>query len=149
MKDAISKASNGYEKLREDITYNLISGNMIFFQTELNEQKRKVIGSVIKQFKDERRILYLDCAKIGQDPNIKKVFQKRYWIIGSLLNMRPKNMIILIDNIRYMSHKNCEVIKYYFDQDRIKSVLFIGEDYSAVNLSPSIKHRIGSRVFKV
>ncbi len=147
MKDAISNVSKGYEKLREDIVYNLISGNMIFLQIGLNEQKRKILESGITQFKNERRILYLNCAKIGQDPNIKKVFQKRYWIIGSLLNMRPKNMIILIDNIRYMSHKNCEIIKYYFDQDRIKSVLFIGEDYSTVNLSPSIKHRIGNRVF--
>ena len=58
-------------------------------------------------------------------------------------------MIVVLDNVHYISNKNCEIIKYYFDQDNIKSVMLIGENYSAVRLSPSTRHRIGKRVFRI
>jgi len=137
------------EKVRDEIVYNLVSGNMIFLETTAEQRKKELLKSVIKQLRKRSRVFYLDCRKKGQDPNIKKVFQNRYWIIGRLFNINPKNMIIFLDNIQHMSNKNCEVIKYYFDHDNIKSVLFVGESYSQVKLSPSIKHRIGKRVFRI
>ncbi len=138
-----------YGKLQEDILYNIISGNMIFLQISSQAKKNTMLKIIIKNLKRKRRIFYLDCIKIGQNPNIKKIFQKRYGIIGRIMNIKPKNMIVLLDNIHYMSDKNCEIIKYYFDQDQIKSVVFIGENYESVKLSPSIKHRIGKRIFKL
>jgi len=137
------------EKVYENIIYNLLSGNIIFLQIKSKAIKKELIKRIIKQLKSQRRIFYLDCKKIGQDPNIKKIFQKRYFVVGKLFNIQPKNMVVLIDNLKYMSSKNSEKIKYYFDQDNIKSVMFIGENYDTVRLSPSTRHRIGKRVFKI
>ena len=58
-------------------------------------------------------------------------------------------MILLLDNVQNLTKRNCERIKYYYDQDNIKSVVFTTDSYSSVNFSNSIKDRIGKRIIRI
>jgi len=58
-------------------------------------------------------------------------------------------MILLLDNVQYLSKKNNERIKYNFDEDHIKSVVFTTSDYSLVNFTDAIKNRIGNNIIKL
>ena len=51
-------------------------------------------------------------------------------------------MIVLIDDVQSLSQKNCERVKYFYDQDYIRSIVFTGESFSKVNFTPSLKDRV-------
>ena len=58
-------------------------------------------------------------------------------------------MILLLDNVHYLTKQNTERIKYYFDQNYIKSIIFTTKSYAQVKFSDSLKDRIGKRVIKL
>ena len=55
-------------------------------------------------------------------------------------------MVVLMDNVHELSKENTERLKYYFDQNYIKSIIFTCDKYSKVKFSESLKDRIGQRV---
>ena len=58
-------------------------------------------------------------------------------------------MALLLDEVQELSKENMERIKFFFDHDHIKSVVFAGTDYNNADFSPSIKERIGNDVIKI
>ena len=58
-------------------------------------------------------------------------------------------MILLLDNVNNLSKKNNERIKYYYDQNYLRSVVFTCIRYSRTRFSDSLKDRIGSRIIKL
>ena len=58
-------------------------------------------------------------------------------------------MILLFDNVHQLTKENCEKIKFYFDQDYLKSVVFSTNNYKKVNFTDSLRDRIGERVIKL
>jgi len=57
-------------------------------------------------------------------------------------------MILLLDNVHKLSKKNCRLIKYYFDQDYLESVVFTANDFRYLEIDESILSRIGKNILK-
>jgi len=54
----------------------------------------------------------------------------------------PNGMIVLMDDAGELDKKNCERIKYFYDQNYIKSIIFTGESYNKANFTESLKDRV-------
>jgi replication-associated recombination protein RarA len=63
-----------------------------------------------------------------------------------VLNKKPKNMILLLDEVEHLSKKNCERIKYYYDQNYLRAVIFASTDFELADLNESIKQRIHKKL---
>ncbi|MEM2138734.1 MAG: hypothetical protein QXM96_01115, partial [Candidatus Woesearchaeota archaeon] len=100
-------------------------------------------------FGGKKNVAYVDCKILDKNLNITNILQERYGLFGKILNKTPKEMILLLDNVHELSKKNTERIKYYFDQNNIKSIIFTTEKYSKAKFSESLKDRIGKRVLKI
>lgn len=138
----------GHDELVEEVFYAIHSGSMVFIIGESGSGKTKILQEVIKRFGGKKRIIYLNCRQIQHEVNIEKVLQGRYGILGKIFGVKPKNMILLLDEVEQLSPKNAERIKYYFDQNYLASVIFTGKDFSADSISHSIAQRI-SKVMKI
>ncbi|MDP6642323.1 MAG: DnaA/Hda family protein [Candidatus Nanoarchaeia archaeon] len=137
----------GYEDVIDEMIYTLESGNMIFIEAPDGFGKTSLLKIAINKYKGEGRVAYIDCNRLD-DLNIERVVMNKYGFIKKLISKTPKDMIILIDNINNLSKKNCERLKYFFDQNYIRSVVFSGVDYNSVYFTPSLKDRI-SKVEKL
>ncbi len=137
----------GYEDAIDEMIYTLESGNMIFIEAPEGFGKTSLLKIAIDNYKGEGRVAYIDCNRLD-DLNIERVIMNKYGFIKKLFSKTPKDMIILIDNINNLSKKNCERMKYFFDQNYIRSVVFSGVDYNSVYFTPSLKERI-SKVEKL
>ena len=99
-------------------------------------------------YKGKGKVAYVDCSKITEDLDIKQLISNGKKGLNIKLNRLPKKMILLLDNIDNLSDKNSEMIKYYFDQDNIQSVVMTSSSYENTKIPDSIKHRIGNRIYK-
>ncbi len=126
----------------DELVYHIEAGNMILIQGPAGSGKTTLLRRAIDQYRGEKKVIYFDCK--NQDVNIRSLMQNRYGWFGKLFNITPRNMILLLDNFTTLSQNDLERIKYYFDNDFLRSIVLASEDEP--KLPESVKDRIGYRV---
>lgn len=126
----------GREREAKEILYRIESGNMLLIEGLPGSGKTALLKYAIDNFEGEGKVVYVDAAKLSRRLDITRMLRKR-------------GMILLMDNVHYLSKKNNLRIKHYFDQDLIKSVVFTTTGYGSVSFTNSIKDRIGRSIIKL
>jgi predicted AAA+ superfamily ATPase len=123
---------------KKEVVYRIASGNMLLIEGARGTGKTALLKYAIDNFKGLGKVVYIDVGTFG-----------RRLDIANLLKGRPRGMILLIDNIEYLSESNNKKIKYFYDQDYIKSVVFTTVDSKAISFTDAIRSRIGRNVLKL
>ncbi|MBI2136896.1 ATP-binding protein [Candidatus Woesearchaeota archaeon] len=140
----IEKAVNLTEPA-EELAYHIGAGNIILVEGEKGTGKTALVFAAMERFKGEGRLIYFDCSK--DKVNLKKLLQNRHGIFGKVLNILPKNMVLLLDNFRELPMQEIERAKYYYDNNYLRSIVFVGNGTST--LPANIMDRIGNRVIRL
>lgn len=139
----------GLDDAMQELFYRIDSGSMLIIEGGAGTGKTSLLMAAAKKFGGNKNVAYVDCRILDKKLNITHVLQDRYGVMGRLLKKTPKNMIVFLDNVQELSRQNTERLKFYFDQNYIKSIIFTTEKYSRVKFSESLKDRIGKRVAKI
>ena len=132
----------GYEDLVNDVLYRIASGNIVCVEGKSGAGKTAILKAAVNKFKGNDKVVYLDGQQLENGLNIEHVLKKRSGFMKSLFNKKPKNMILLLDEVQKISEKNCERIKYYFDNNFIKSAVFTSSDFKKSSFTDSLRERI-------
>jgi len=139
-----------YSQLVEDLLYYTASGSIVMLEGEEGSGKTMMLRQIINRFKGHGKVVYVDGSEIRGRLDVEKVLNKKgAGFIGTVMKKKPKGMILLLDNVTDISERNFEKIKYYFDQDYIKSVILTVADSSKLILPPSITDRIAKRHIEI
>lgn len=134
-------------KLMDDLLYLVRSGNIMVLEGADGSGKTMFLKQIIEKLGGKKKICYVDGRRIKEAFDIEEVLNNAgNSILSSIVNKKPTNLILLLDNVDELSIRNCEKIKYYFDQEYIKSVVFTSSDYSSLKISDSLRNRILSNV---
>ncbi len=128
----------------EEIAYNIEAGNLVVIEGAPGTGKTTLLCSTIEKFRGEKKVVYVDCNK--NHVYIKKLLQGKYGILGKLLNLTPKNMVLLLDNFSKLSKKDVERVKYYYDNNHIRSIVFAGD---STELPDNVLDRVGNRIIRL
>ncbi len=139
----------GLEKAIDEAAYRIESGSIVFIEGSRGLGKTSVLKSLIRRFRGKGRVIFVDAAKIERDINIERLMRERYGFWGRLLGVVPKDMILLVDNVQMLSRKNAERVKFYFDNNYLKSVVFTGLSYAKAAIPRGLRERIGSHVIRL
>lgn len=139
--DSVSHKLVGNESIIEDILYNINAGNIIFIEGRHGSGRTAILKKAINSFMGFGKVAFVECQKI-RDLNIEDVLKGRYNFIERIFSKMPSNMIVLVDDVEELDKKNCERIKYFYDQNYIKSIIFTGESYNKANFTESLKDRV-------
>ncbi|MBS3108666.1 ATP-binding protein [Candidatus Woesearchaeota archaeon] len=139
--DNANKKLVGYENILDEVIYNIKAGNIIFIEGKNGFGKTAILKRAIEEFRGFRKVAYVDCSKV-KDINVEDVLMGKYNFIERLFKKTPRDMIVLVDDVNELDKKNTERLKFYYDQNYIKSVIFTGDNYNKLNFSESLKDRI-------
>jgi hypothetical protein len=139
----------GVEDIMEELLYRVSSGAMAFIEAKEGHGKTSLLWNIIKKHRGRGRVIYVDCEQLEKDLNIEGLLTKRFGLRGRLFGKKPRDMILLLDNVPELSRRNMERIKFFFDEGYILSVVFTGKSYDDVKFSKSLRDRIGRRVIKI
>jgi Cdc6-like AAA superfamily ATPase len=128
----------------EELAYNITAGNMMAIEGPPGTGKTTLLYTAIERFRGERNVVYIDCSK--KDVDIRKLMQGKYGIIGKLFGILPKKMVLLLDNFSKLSKKDIERVKYYYDNNHIRSVIFAGD---VSQLPENVLDRVGGRIIQL
>ncbi|MFH1331666.1 MAG: AAA family ATPase [archaeon] len=138
----------GYEDTIQEIFYRIAAGDMLFIEGKEGSGKTALLRRIIARFRGRGKIIYLDGKKLDKNVNIGETLEKSVGFWNKLLGKQPSNMILLMDDVEEITKKNSERIKYYYDQNQIRAVIFTGTNYRTLNFSESLKDRV-SKVIKI
>lgn len=139
----------GYNNIINELAYKITSGSMVFIEGPLGSGKTSILQHVTHTFKEEKKIIFLSCNQINEGTDIASLLKTKFWVFEKLFGIKPKNIVLLLDEIQELDKKNLERVKYLFDHDYAKSVVFTGIDYNNVAFPLSVKERIGNNIVKV
>jgi len=139
----------GMEEVIDELAYRAGAGTMVFIEGKKGFGKTALLWSIIRKYRGRGRVIYVDCGKLEKELNIEKLLVQRNGIGGAIFGKKPRNMILLLDNVSTLSKTNTERIKFFFDEGYLLSVIFTGTDYDSVRFSKSIKDRIGRRIIRL
>lgn len=132
----------GFEDVVSELNYAVMSGNMIFIEGSNGAGKTKLLKEAIRRFGGHGKVIYVNGRELHTELNVERLLKDRYGVMGRIFNVKPKGMILLLDDVEHISKRNCERIKYYFDQNYLRCVIFASKNYSESGLNDSIRQRI-------
>jgi type II secretory pathway predicted ATPase ExeA len=137
------------QEVIDEIKYRISASSMLVIEGQLGTGKTTSLMVAANKFGGKKNVVYLDCQILEKNLNITHVLQDRFGVVGRMLNKKPHDMIVLMDNVHELSKQNTERLKYYFDQNYIKSIIFTTKSYRSAKFSQSLRDRIGNRVIKL
>lgn len=132
----------GFEDVVNELNYAIVSGSMIFIEGERGSGKTKLLKEAIRKFGGHGKIIYVNGRELHTELNVERLLKNRHGVLGRVFNQKPKGMILLLDDVEHISKRNCERIKYYFDQNYLRSVVFASKSLADAGLSDSVKQRL-------
>lgn len=136
-----------YSQLVDDLLYYTASGSMILLQGTSGSGKTMMLRQVIDRHKGYGKVAYIDGKSITKQIDVETILNRkgRGMIDTMLFKRKPSGMILLLDDIETISAKQFEKIKYYFDQDYIRTVIFTIHTTQQLDMPLSIRDRISGR----
>lgn len=138
----------GYEDTIQEIFYRIAAGDMLFIEGKEGSGRTALLKRIISRFKGRGKIIYLDGKKLEKNVNLAETLKKSTGFWKRIMGREPSNMILLMDDVEELTKKNSERIKYFYDQNYIRAVIFTGTNYRMVGFTDSLKDRI-SKVIKI
>lgn len=132
----------GYDDAIQEINYRIAAGDILFIEGEEGTGKTALLKRVIARFKGRGKIVYLDGKKIEKNINITETIRKSRGFWQRMMGREPENLILLMDDVEKLTRKNSERIKYFYDQNYIRAVIFTGRNYKNTEFTESLKERI-------
>jgi replication-associated recombination protein RarA len=140
----------GLEEEAKELIYRIQAGDMLLIIGKQGQGKTALLKQAIKRFRGKGKLIYVDAKKTSYRLDIEQLLIKKYGLVrGRLLGNKPKNMVLLLDNAHNLSERNNRLIKFYFDQNYLRSVIFTTENPEEMNIDQSIRSRIGKRIIEL
>jgi len=124
----------GYEKIIQRMIYQIRIGNVIFLQGSYGTGKSSILNFIRKKF--EKNILYFNCSS---HKRLRRSIMEKRGFFRKLFLMKPKQMILLVDETHHANPKDFDFLYEYYIMDRIKSIIFTGPDFKAAPFNKAFK----------
>ncbi len=139
---AFTDKVHGYEELVNEIVTNIHASGLLFIEGDYGEGKTTILKRLINEFGGHRKVIYFSCNRIEQRLNVKKLLNDKYGFFGRLLDLQPKNMILLLDEAQMLDDKDYEKLMRYYESGNFLSVVFVGKQYDPTTLPERLRRLI-------
>ncbi|MDI3473902.1 MAG: Double zinc ribbon [Candidatus Woesearchaeota archaeon] len=138
------------ENETKELLDRILSKNIVVIEGGQGVGKTMLLMYVVDNFKGKGKVIYVNARNLNKKLDIEELLRKRYGFVkGRILGRMPKDMILLLDNVESISKKNCEKIRYYYDEDYLSSVVLTCTNYEKLDITDALRSRIGKRVIKL
>lgn len=138
-----------YFEEAENLLYWTESESMVLIEGPQKSGKTRLAFEVVENHKGEGKVIYLDQNTYNREIDISYLLMANQGFFRKFLNKKPKDMILILDNVINMDNDFFKRIQYYYDQGYLKSVIFIKKAGVELKLPKSILSRIGHKKVKL
>ncbi len=132
----------GNEELIDELSYGVLNNKIMFLKADYGEGKTTVLKRLLNDFGGKKQVIYYSCNRMDKRLNIKQMLNGKYGFFGKLFDIKPKDMILLLDEAQELGKKDYEKVYSYFENGHFKSIVFVGTEFDAKELPPKVKDEL-------
>jgi len=138
----------GYGNTIKNLNEKIASGAICFIEGKYGSGKTTALKRVINRFEGKKRLIYYSRAQSEESVDFDRLLRNRSWL-NRLLRIKPKDMILLLDEAQELNRKDIEKIKEYHEKKYFKSVVFVSDKMESVKFSSELKKLVDGNVFSL
>jgi len=138
---------SGYEKMLREINSLIKTSNIIFLEGDYGTGKTTILKKIINMFRGKKKVIYYSLDQTEKTLDLDMLLHGRYGFIGRLFRIKPKGMILLVDEATNLNSKDINNIKDYFEKDYFKSIILAGGRIGSAIHAKELKSLVGKKVF--
>ena len=132
----------GYEKVVDEISYGILNKKIIIVDGDYGNGKSTILRRLLNDFGGKKQVIYYSCNRIDGRLDVKELLNGRYGVVGKWFDMKPKDMILLLDEAQDLDSKDYERIYPYYQEGYIKSVVLMGKGIKKENIISGLKSNL-------
>ncbi|MFH1637539.1 MAG: AAA family ATPase [Candidatus Woesearchaeota archaeon] len=138
----------GYGHIVEELERDVGSRGIVFIEGVYGEGKTTILKRLLRRFGGKKKIAYFSCNRLEHSLDVKKILNGRYGKVGSWLDLMPKNIILLLDEVQALSREDGEELLKYMRKGNVRSIVFVSSQYERMKFPPEInrllkRYRLG------
>jgi hypothetical protein len=132
----------GYDKVVDEVSYAILNNKLVVLEGEYGFGKSSILRRVLNDFGGKKQVIYYSCNRMEARLNIKRLLNGKYGFWGRLFDMKPKDMILLLDEAQVLGPKDFQKIHSYFQEGYFKSVVLVGKGINKENIANGLKAKL-------
>ncbi len=129
----------GYEKVVDEISYGILNNKLVVLEGEYGNGKSTILRRLLHDFGGKKQVIYYSCNRVDARINVKKLLNGRYGFFGKLFDMKPKDMILLLDEAQDLGGKDYQKLYSYYQEGFFKSIVLVGKGINKDDIAKEFK----------
>ncbi|MFA5887525.1 MAG: AAA family ATPase [Candidatus Nanoarchaeia archaeon] len=118
----------GYPNVIAEVAKSIAAGKVVFVRGNYGNGKSTMLKHLLKKFGGQGKLAYFSCNRLEDRLDVKRILNGRYGFFGKVFDLKPKNMILLLDEAQHLAKEDFNAIMHYFDSGNLKSVVFVAKE---------------------
>ncbi|MDP3728953.1 MAG: hypothetical protein Q8R18_05905 [bacterium] len=132
----------GFDKVVDEISYGILNNKIVLVEGDYGQGKSSILKKLLNDFGGKKQVIYYSCNRMDSRLNVKTLLNGRYGFVGQLFDIKPKEMILLLDEAQELNSKDYERLYSYYQEGYIKSIVLVGKGIKKGELVPGFKAHI-------
>lgn len=138
----------GLEDKKETLKKYIEGGNICFLNGPAGTGKSSMLKWVKSNLKGHK-VVYIDGKELDEYFNLNEHISQQRNFFQKLLNLKPKNVTLLIDEAQDCLTGFVNLLQTNWDNDQVKSVVMTQISSNLSNFPLSFKERIGRKIIRL
>ena len=137
----------GFEKVVDEISYGVLNNKVVVVEGDYGNGKSSILKRLLNDFGGKKQVIYYSCNRMDSRLNVKGLLNGRYGVVGRLFDLKPKDMILLLDEAQELIGKDYERLYSYYQEGYIKSVVLVGKGVKKDQIVQGFKSHVEEVTF--
>ena len=146
---AFDEELSGYKKEIRKANTSIKRGRAIFIEGDYGVGKTSVLKQIIDEFRGKRKLVYYAANRSEEGIDFDALVKGRAGPIGKLLGIRPKDLILMVDEAHKLTLHDSENIEKLIKKGHFKSIILVADSINKVNLSSGLRKKIGNKILNL
>lgn len=129
----------GFDKVIDEISYGILNKKVVVVEGDYGNGKSSILKKLLNDFGGKKQVVYYSCNRMDSHLNVKTLLNGRYGFFGQMFDIKPKDMIFLLDEAQELSAKDYERLHSYYQEGYIKSIVLVGKGIKKNELASGLK----------
>lgn len=132
----------GYEGLVGQMIQAVERNEVIFIEGQYGEGKTTLLKHMLRHFGGHKKVIYFSANRAESRLQARKLLNERYGRLGVWLDIRPKGMILLLDEAGEINASDAEKLLKFKKDGNFKSIVFVSQKYNPEAMPEDVRSAI-------
>ena len=118
----------GYDKVIDEVSYGILNNKVIVLDGDYGNGKSSILRRLLNDFGGKKQVIYYSCNRMEARLNMKSLLNGRYGFFGKMFDIKPKDMILLLDEAQELGEKDYQKLYSYYQEGYLKSIVLVGKN---------------------